>query len=379
MWTTQLLMAFTCLLLVAPSQVHAAPLARDWKSTTLGGPVEKLFTTASGGLYAQSSSRVMASFDSGDSWRTLPPPPAAAIVAVDPANDAILYARAEDGLYKTINSGQMWTRVLATTAQFQFAVSPADGQLLFLAQIRGATDLEFLRSTNGGASWSVLEQRRGSLCGFRVLLLEPHPTDTRQVFRTADCYSGRSSSGPLELSIDGGGHWSDVLRPFLRFASRLVGGSGVDPGRFYLAANGGLSIGTSRGGSVFRSDDGGMSWTEVLSVPEDPTAVSDVVRISGLAYAPAAPDLVYAGLAGGETGVWASCDGGTTWTTQVGQDIGTINDLVVDGGGAYLFAATDQGVWRLPLGTEVDDDLLGRAAARRSLKPLHSSVLSGRD
>jgi hypothetical protein len=252
-------------------------------------------------------------------------------------------------------------------------VSPADGHLLFVAQVRIATELEFLRSTDGGATWSDLEQRRGSLCGFRVLLLEPHPTDTGQVFRTADCYSGRSSSGALERSLDGGAHWTEVLRPFLRFASRLVGGGGVDPSRFYLAANGGLSIGASRGGSVFRSDDGGMSWLEVLSVPEDPTAVSDVVRISGLAYAPAAPDLVYAGLAGGETGVWASCDGGTTWTAHAEQDIGSINDLLVDAGGAYLFAATDQGVWRLPLTT--DDGLIGCASARRSLKLMHSNVL----
>jgi photosystem II stability/assembly factor-like uncharacterized protein len=317
----------------------------------------------------------MASFDSGANWRTIPPPPAAAVVAVDPTNDAVLYARAEDGLYKTTDSGQTWRRVLATTAQLHLAVSPADGQLLFLAQVRSATDMVFLRSTDGGVTWNVLEQRRGSLCGFRVLLLEPHPTDTNQVFRTADCYSGRSSTGPLELSIDAGGHWTDVLRPFLRFANRLVGGGGSDPGRFYVAANGGLSIGTSRGGSVFRSDDGGMSWAEVLSVPEDPTAVSDVVRISALAYAPAAPDLVYAGRAGGETGVLASCDGGTTWTAQVEQDIGSINDLVVDAGGGYLFAATDQGVWRLPLRTEVDDGLMGYASARPDPKSAYSSVL----
>jgi len=284
-------------------------------------------------------------------------------VAVDPTNDAVLYGHADDGLYKTLDTGQTWRRVFATTAQLQLAVSPADGQLLFLAQIRSATDMAFLRSTDGGATWSVLEQRRGSLCGFRVLLLEPHPTDTSQVFRTANCYSGRSSSGVLERSIDGGGHWTDVLRPFLQFASRLVGGSGVDPGRFYLVANGGLSIDTSRGGSVLRSDDGGASWAEILSVPEDPSAVSALVRISALAYASAAPDLVYAGRAGGETGVLASCDGGTTWTAQAEQDIGSINDLVVDGGGGYLFAATDQGVWRLPL--ETDGGLMGCASARR--------------
>jgi hypothetical protein len=114
---------------------------------------------------------------------------------------------------------------------------------------------------------------------------------------------------------------------------------------------------------------------EVLSVPQDPIAVSDAVRISGLAYVPAAPDLVYAALAGGETGVWGSCDGGTTWTAQVEQDIGSINDLVVDAAGAYLFAATDQGVWRLPLVTEVNDGLMGCVSARHSPKRLHSSVL----
>jgi photosystem II stability/assembly factor-like uncharacterized protein len=381
MRSARLLTAFASLalavLLAAPPRVHAKPLAQDWEQTTIAEPTAKLFVTASGGLFAQTSSGFMASSDSGESWRMLPPPsaPAASIVAVDPSNDAILYGRADDGLYKTLDSGLTWTRVLDATAQLQLAVSPADGQLLFLAQIRSATDMAFLRSTDGGATWSILEQRRSSLCGFRVLLLEPHPTDVSHVFRTADCYSGRSSSGALELSIDGGGHWSEVLRPFLHFVSRLVGGGGTDPGRFYVAASGGLSIGTSRGGSVFRSDDGGTSWVEVLSVPEDPSAVNEVVRISGLAYDPIAPNLVYAGLAGGETGVWASFDAGITWTARVEQDIGGITDLVVDAGGAYLFAATDQGVWRLPLVTEVDDGLMGCASARRSPKPLHSNVL----
>jgi photosystem II stability/assembly factor-like uncharacterized protein len=355
---TRLFLAVAAIaLLVVPATVVRAqedPTASDWQLTTLGEPIAELWVSANGGLFARIETGLISSYDDGESWRMLPPPPAdgGTIVAVDPANDATLYGRGADGLYKTTDAGAAWSRVLATHASFRLAVSRADSQLLFLAQIHDATALEVLRSMDGGATWRVLEQRRASLCGFRVLLLEAHATDPSTVFRVADCFSGRSSSGPLELSRDAGEHWSSVVRPFLKFADRLVGGAGTDGGRFYLAADGGLSIGSARGGSVFRSDDGGQSWTEILTVPADPSTV-DIVRIGGLVYDASAPDLVFAGRAGGEGGVLASCDGGTSWTSAGVQDIGSINDLAIRGG-AYLYAATEQGLWRLPLHVAAD-------------------------
>src|SRR5205814_3024940 len=76
MRSARLLMTLACLVLLAPPRVQAEPLTREWEPTAVGGAVEELVTTASGGLYAQSSSGFMASFDAGDNWRMLAPPAA---------------------------------------------------------------------------------------------------------------------------------------------------------------------------------------------------------------------------------------------------------------------------------------------------------------
>src|SRR6202011_5200343 len=77
---------------------------------------------------------------------------------------------------------------------------------------------------------------------------------------------------------------------------RLVGGVGSVPARFYAASR------TRRASRLFRSDDDGATWTEVLDVGStlatapvnDPNA--PVVHITGLAYDPLHPDAVYVGL-----------------------------------------------------------------------------------
>jgi hypothetical protein len=56
----------------------------------------------------------------------------------------------------------------------------------------------------------------------------------------------------------------------------------------------------------------------------------------------------FAPAAGGA--VAASLDGGATWADLGRQDIGAVSDLAVDVDGGWLFAATDQGLWRWRLG-----------------------------
>ena len=117
---------------------------------------------------------------------------------------------------------------------------------------------------------------------------------------------------------------------------------------------------------MLRSDDDGASWDEVLAYRgggtpgfappgEDPKAPN--VQLGGLAYDPAQPDQVYVGRqvfhgyfeppAGGA--VAASRDGGQTWFDLGRQDIGAVRDLALSVEGGLLFAATDQGLWRLHL------------------------------
>jgi hypothetical protein len=252
---------------------------------------------------------------------------------------------------------------VAREAVDRLAVSAADPRVVYLALTGNesiSAHFRFLRSLDGGASWEPLEEFNNSLCGWGVRVLLAHPTDARRVFRTANCYAGRNLSDALRQSLDQATTWASLFEPRLAFPAALVGGQGAAPTRFYLAAN---HDSRSGGASLYRTDDDGATWTAILAFqgggtigqPEAPN-----VQIGGLAYDPAAPDRIYVGLneyasnAGNSTRtgsrVTASADGGQTWMDLGRQDLGTISELALGIDALNLYAATDQGIWRLPLG-----------------------------
>jgi len=376
-----LVLGLLVLLGVAPGAVsqamplaHAAPA--DWELTSLGALPQRLFLPASGVLFVQTASDVERSDDGGATWAPVALGPATMLLATDPLQHTTLYAAGADGVYKTTDDAHTWQQIFAYGPTvggkaLALAASPADRNLLYLglAGSLAAEEFHFFRSRDGGATWQQLEQQHFSLCSWNVLVLQPHPSDARRVFRAADCIAGRNVGESLAESTDMGQTWTPVFNaqpfsaPFLGYPERLVGGQGRAPQRFYLAVNRDRRVG---GSSVVRSDDDGASWDEVLayhgggtpgfSPPgEDPNAPN--VQLGGLAYDPAQPDQVYIGrqvflgyfepASGGA--VAASRDGGATWFGLGRQDIGAVSDLALSVDGGTLLAATDQGLWRLQL------------------------------
>ena len=189
-------------------------------------------------------------------------------------------------------------------------------------------------------------------------ILQPHPTDPARLFQRAGCYAGRDLQDDLEQSVDQGQTFASLLRPQLAYPDALVGGTGESPARWYLAAN---RDSRSGGSSVFTSADDGASWTEVLQFrgggtlePGQPN-----VRVGGLAYDPARSTRVIVMLNRARGADWerthegsglrASIDAGATWIEVGRQDLPPVLDLVRGIDGAWLFAATTDGVWRIQL------------------------------
>jgi photosystem II stability/assembly factor-like uncharacterized protein len=341
----------TILLVGRPLGPIEAQAVDDWRLTPLIGRAIELYTPASGAFFARTESGLFRSNDAGASWApvSLPPPPGPSTntpatpgaVAITPTDHTVLYAAGSGGLYKSGDDAATWTIAWATpTRILNVAVSPADSNLVFLALGRGSDSFEFLRSRDAGGSWEVLEgPLQATLCGWSVPVLEPHPTDAARLFRTSGCYAGRDvpSGDSLDQSRDQGAGFALLFHPRPLFPSRLVGGRGVAPGRYYLSAQFG---GAPGGGRVFRTDDDGASWADVLQSPTGPA-------VTGLTYDPDAPDRVYAGLSSGA--VKRSTDGGASWADLGRQDLGRLNDLALGIDGANLYAATEQGVGRMRL------------------------------
>jgi hypothetical protein len=330
-----------------------------WEATGLGGDVLALFTPASGAFFALTADRLLRSDDAGETWAPvpLPPPPVSrgeSWAAVDPTNHDVIYAAGADGLYQTRDAGASWQRVLAAPAPAARVVaplvSPADPRLVYVFFL-ASNELSLHRSQDGGARWEQVGvlSTANSPCTSAVMLFQAHPVDPDRLYRTAGCYAGRDAGGALDQSRDRGTTWAPTFRESCTYPGRLVGGEGSTPQRLYLgasAANAGCPS------VLMRSDDDGATWTERLRFPSRDRGVG----LRALAYDPLAPDRVYVGLAGLEQGVRMSADGGATWAAY-GLDGRDVHALALGIDGLNLYAATDQGVWRLRLAPRSDSPL----------------------
>jgi photosystem II stability/assembly factor-like uncharacterized protein len=315
-------------------------VSEDWEQTLVGDPAQRLFTPAGGAILVRTQSGLYRSNDTGLTWTSISLPAGPGRVAVDPTNPAIVYAGGSGALFKTTNGGASWSAILSLGSDqvLGIAVSPADHNLIYAATGVPNNSFEFRRSQDGGATWTKLEgPLPTNLCTWTVLILAPHPTDSQRVMRTSGCYAGRNVpfGDSLNQSINRGATWSPLFHPTPLFPSRLAGGHGSQPTRFYVAAHFAAPPG---GGKVFRSDDDGVTWSQILRFASGPS-------VEGLAYDPGAPDQVYAGLTSGS--VQASHDGGTTWADLGSGGLGGVADLALSLEGTYVLAATSLGVWRI--------------------------------
>jgi photosystem II stability/assembly factor-like uncharacterized protein len=169
-----------------------------------------------------------------------------------------------------------------------------------------------LTSSDGGETWSGMKTGLNTV-GVRMFAIDPaQPTRI---------YAGTESEGVFR-SNDAGSTWqrtNDLPAIPVRALSVADDGSGT----VYVAND----IG------VFRNDDGGGAWTNVLW-----GSVASVVVERG------SPSTVYAGVGSNSypAGVLRSTDGGQTWA-ETGLAIG-ITAMAVSG--STVYAATANGVYR---------------------------------
>ena len=132
-------------------------------------------------------------------------------------------------------------------------------------------------------------------------------------------------------TVDGGTTWISVTDG--RIGSSSVGAIAVSPSNPDLVYIGmgeaQLRGNVMQGDGVYKSVDAGRSWHHA--------GLADTLTISRLRVHPANPDLIYAAALGDPTqpsdarGVYRSHDGGTTWSRVLFRDAKTgAVDLVID-------------------------------------------------
>lgn len=177
------------------------------------------------------------------------------------------------------------------------AIHPSDHNTWYVAVASGGV----WKTVNAGTTWEPIFDHEGS---YSIGCVTIDPNDPLTVWvGTGENNSQRSVSygDGVYKSVDGGRHWENVGLK----ASQHVGRIMVDPRDskvVYVAAQGPLwSPGGDRG--LYKTSDGGKTWTRVLNIDEN-TGVNEVV------CDPRNPDILYASAYQRRRHVWVLIDGG---------------------------------------------------------------------
>jgi hypothetical protein len=183
----------------------------------------------------------------------------------------------------------------------------------------GAASGGVLKSTNFGATWQSVFDGQPSLSIGALAVAPSNPNVIYVGAGEANAGGDSSTYGGLGVfkSRDGGQSWTWLGLAATRYIGRLA----VDPrdeNRVFVAAAGNLfSHNPERG--VYRSNDGGITWEKTLFISDSTSAID-------LAIDPENPDIIYAAMwerlraphfrrmGGSTSGVYRSKDGGATWT-----------------------------------------------------------------
>ncbi len=252
---------------------------------------------------------------------------------VSKSNPSVLYAGSGEGmqrpdlsigngLWRSTDDARTWTHLGLEDAQqiTRIVIDPKNPNRLFIAVLGHPygpnVDRGIFRSTDGGRTIEKVLYRNENTGAAEVVMSPDDPNtlwavlwESRQAPWENGVFSGPGSG--LFKTTDGGTTWTRQTVGLPTFEQDQLGriGLAVAPGnanRLYAT----VDARNGKGG-IYRSDDGGASWTRTTSDDRVWGRASD---FAALTVDPKNPDIVWSA----NVVTWRSTDAGATWTAMHG-------------------------------------------------------------
>ena len=256
-----------------------------------------------------------------------------AAVAAVPAKDGktlLMVGAASGGVWKSTDSGTTFKSVFdKQTAQSigSVAIDPSNHDTMWIgtgeAWTRNSVSIGdgVYKSTDGGDTWTNMGLKDSERIA--KILVDPRDGNTVYACAPGKLWSDSADRG-LYKTTDGGKSWTLVLKgKNLSTGCSSISLDPKDSNTIFAALwdfrrkgwtfrSGGESAAMPSDSGLFRSADGGRSWTEVTDSANKGFPKKPFGRIA-VAVAPSASNIVYAFVESTDSALFRSDDGGKTW------------------------------------------------------------------
>jgi PKD domain len=251
------------------------------------------------------------------------------VAAPNPSNSNVMYLGANNGgIWKTTNwldSSPTWTEITDKPQILSLAIHEHD-----LVVFPGNPDIVIagasgpgggiLRSDNAGNTWSYLGNSRFDMAEFGAIVVDPNVANAQTLYAAiSGGFANFASGSGLYKSTDGGTTWSDAgSGVFSGFVSDVLTIQENGQTVLYAADTGN---GLPNSGGIYRSANGGGSWTPT-NLPANVTGYGSI-RLAG---STAPTEQIYASIIdnakpdGGLVSRLVTSNKGTSWSALTWPD-----------------------------------------------------------
>jgi len=260
-------------------------------------------------------------------WRSIGPYIGGRVVAVAgvPTNPDLFYmGGVQGGIWRSTNYGQSWENISdgkipgIADSIGALAVAPSNPKIIYAgtgeSDIRGDFDTEdgIYKTTDAGKTWHYAGLRETHMTS--SLVIDPRDPNVAYASSMGHVFAPNPDRGVYKTT-DGGKTWTKVLYVDDKTGANDVVMDPKNPDTLYASMwqaqrtpwhleSGGP------GSGVYKTTDGGAHWTNIST---NPGFATGLLGKMGLAVAPTDPKVVYAIVQANDGGVFRSSDGGATW------------------------------------------------------------------